>query len=431
MSLDTPPMATTFELLACETMQRAVEVARVADKPTSREVRSILETVYYASLAREEGRLLRLRVGFIAPEGPGRPTEPSWGWWVLPFATPVPFEKYSLVKLAPSVDARQSVIAVTSIDGRLFIWGLINNGTSSIDLREGRTTRSTTTGPDFVDVEALTPGVLDVRIGSWTRRFADGGIDVSPVHPFRTNGPLADIVEAGRSAARVTPGLWSRTLRLLLGEMQRAKHGGTLFLHSGGERDWNDRGLQLKHRVRGEGLVLTDACYVASSREASHDEDLGRMTMADAEPSEALTGTDATRLVVEATRDVHAEWLDAVRWVASLAAIDGALLLSRTFAVRAFGVIVESVSRVEVTHASGKAQAWQPFPWERFGTRHQSAAAFCASHRGSVAFVVSQDGTISVFRYREGRVVMWRPCELLDLGGAMGEDDACLSPIAD
>lgn len=431
MSLDAPPMTTTFESLAFETMQQAAEAVRVVDKPTSREVRAILETAYYASLAREEGRPLRLRVGFIAPEGPGRPTEPSWGWWVLPFATPIPFEKYSLVKLAPSVDARQSVIAVTRIDGHLFIWGLINNGTSSINLREGRTARSTTTGPDFVDVEALTPGVLDVRIGSWTRRFLDGEIDVSPVHPFRPNGPLADLIKAGSFAARVTPGLWSRTLRLLLGEMQRAKHGGTLFLHSGGERDWNDRGLQLKHRVRGEGLVLTNACYVASLREKTYEKDLGRMTMAEARPSEALTGRDANRMVVEASRDVHAEWLDAVRWVASLAAIDGALLLGWTFAVRAFGVIVESVSRVEVTHASGQPQVWQPFPWERFGTRHQSAAAFCMSHRGSVAFVVSQDGAISVFRYREGRVVMWRPCELLDLGGAMGEDDACLNPIAD
>lgn len=429
MIVTAPPMVTAFELLAHETATQALNTARVVEKPTSDEVRTIIETVYFASLAREEGRLLRLRVGFVAAEGSERPTKQSWGWWTLPFETPLPFEKNELVKLAPSVDSRQSVIAVMRSDDGLRIWGLVNNGASSVNLHEGRTTRSSTTGPEFVNVEALTPGVLDIRIGSgWSRRFVDGDVDKSPVHPFRyPNGPLADISKCGSTAACVTLGLWTRTLRLLLAEMQRARHGGTLLLHAGGEGNWSDRDLRLKRRVHGEGLVLTDACHTASSREVTFDHDFARMTMMHAlqprfppltgDEFPPLTGDDACRMVMETSRDVHGEWLDALRWVASLAAIDGALLLSWTFGVRAFGVIVESVNHVEITHAAGRQESdWKPFPWDRFGTRHQSAAAYCRSHPESAAIVVSQDGPISLFRYHGGRVVVWRPCELLDLG---------------
>lgn len=418
VSVPSPPMVTAFEQLAHEVAEQASNATRVVEKPTSEDVRALIETVFFASLAREEGRPLRLRVAFVAPEGPARPAKQSWGWWTLPFETLLPFDKNELVKLAPSVDSRQSVIAVMRTGDGLRIWGLINHGASSVDLHEGKTTRSSTTGPEFVDVEALAPGVLDVRIGSgWSRRFADGLLDHTPVQPFRADGPLSDIVEYGSAAARVTPGLWTRTLRLLLGEMQRARHGGTLLLHAGSDGSWSDRGLRLKRRVRGEGLVLTDACHVASAREDMFNDDHARMMGAVPSEFPPLTKNDANRMVQEASRDVHSEWLDAVRWVASLAAIDGALLLSWTFGVRAFGVIVESVNQVEITHASGgDEREWKLFPWDRFGTRHQSAAAYCASHPESAAIVVSQDGPISLFRFRRGKLTMWRPCELLDLG---------------
>jgi hypothetical protein len=337
---------------------------------------------------------------------------------VLPFESALPFEKNELVKLAPSVDFRQSFIAITKSDAGLRIWGLINHGASNFDLHEGKTVRSTTTGPEFVDIQALAPGVLDVKIGSsWSRRFADGRVDDSPVYPFRPDGPLSDIVEHGCAVADVTPGLWTRTLRLLLGEMQRARHGGTLLLHAGSEGSWNDHDLRMKRRVHGQGLVLADACHRASSREDTFNDDHARMGQAMPLEFPPLTTADAHRLVMQSSSDVHGEWLNAVRWVASLAAIDGALLLNWSFGVLAFGAIVESVNECEIVHALGDDErAWKPFPWNRFGTRHQSAAAYCRSHQTSAAIVVSQDGAVTLFRYRESRVVMWRPCELLDPG---------------
>jgi hypothetical protein len=175
----------------------------------------------------------------------------------------------------------------------------------------------------------------------------------------------------------------------------------------------------MKCRVHGEGLVLSDACHRASSREYTFNHDHARMMMGQAMTPEfpPLTEADAHRMVMESAADVHSEWSDAVRWVASLAAIDGALLLSWSFGVWAFGVIVESVTETAISHASAADErGWKPFPWNRFGTRHQSAAAFCRSHQTSAAIVVSHDGVISLFRWYEGRVVMWRPCEILDPG---------------
>ncbi|MEZ4358966.1 MAG: hypothetical protein R3B48_02215 [Kofleriaceae bacterium] len=409
---------TAFEKLAQAAVQASAALHH-EDKPTRDEVHAIVETVFFASLAREEGRPLTLRVAFLAPEGPHRPTVQSRGWWTIPFAEPLPFDKYELVKLAPAVDARQSFIAVTRCDGGLAIWGLINHGASTRYLVEGKTIHATSAGPAYLCVEASAPGVLDLLVGStWSRRLVEGQVEPAPAPCFRAVGPLGDLIERGAADAQVTPGLWTRTLRLLLGEIQAARHGGTLLLHpTRADGHWNTEGLHLKRQVRDESLVLSEACRAASADEELFNCDLVRANQAFAQPYPPLTQEDAKRMVEARSRDALGEWLDAVRWVAALAAIDGALLLSWSFGVRAFGVIVTSVDKVEVTHAhSSDERDWKAFPWDRFGTRHQSAAAYCDAHRDSAAIVVSQDGVISLFRYQNGGVVMWRPCEVLDAG---------------
>src|SRR5262249_4745417 len=147
------------------------------DKPTADEIKTILQTTFFASIAREEGRSLRVRIGFVEPSGPRRPVQPSWGWWALPFENDRPFQKGELVKLAPAVDSRQSLIGVHRADGKLVIWGLLNQGSSMANLREGTSSRASQIGPDFLEVQASAPGVLRVQVGSWSRRFADGRID--------------------------------------------------------------------------------------------------------------------------------------------------------------------------------------------------------------------------------------------------------------
>ena len=412
-------MAISFDDLASAAAEEAQKTDSCVDKPTADDVKRLLEQTFFASLAREEGRSVRVRVGFVEPSGPRRPVQPSWGWWVLPFEHERPLQKGELVKLAPAVDSRQALIGVRRVDEKLVIWGLLNQGSSMANLREGMSSRASSIGPDFLEVQASAPGVLRVQVGFWSRRFADGKIDEPCFYPFHPHGSLDDVLQ--RATAVMSPGVWNRTLRLLLREMQRAGHGGAIFLRDADEPSRADGTLKIKYPVRGPGLVLTDACHRLAQAEDAYNRDLARMTLDGASvpgiaPEEypPHSREDAHRLLIQMDADPNGQWLDAVHWVASLAGVDGALLLSGTFAVSAFGAMVET-KQAEVVEASGRPESeWTPFPWDQFGARHQSAVSYCATHKTSAAVVVSQDGGITLFRWCRGRVVMWRPCSIDD-----------------
>jgi hypothetical protein len=96
------------------------------------------------------------------------------------------------------------------------------------------------------------------------------------------------------------------------------------------------------------------------------------------------------------------------RLLTGLARIDGAVVLERGLAPRAFGA--------EIALATAAADATVPLftgPDGRpagsrslasFGMRHRSAHRFCQAVPGSIAFVVSQDGDVRVFCHEAGEL---------------------------
>lgn len=65
----------------------------------------------------------------------------------------------------------------------------------------------------------------------------------------------------------------------------------------------------MKYRVHGEGVVLSDACYRASSREDTYNDDLARMGQAMPVEYPPLSADDAHRMVIESSDDVQSKWL--------------------------------------------------------------------------------------------------------------------------
>lgn len=95
---------------------------------------------------------------------------------------------------------------------------------------------------------------------------------------------------------------------------------------------------------------------------------------------------------------------EAATVVASLACVDGAVLLSHNLRVLAFGAFVRTPPR--------DALASLIDPWERpqpssamKGARHKSALWFCQSAPHTLALVVSQDSDVSIY-LRHGDAVM-------------------------
>jgi hypothetical protein len=98
------------------------------------------------------------------------------------------------------------------------------------------------------------------------------------------------------------------------------------------------------------------------------------------------------------------------RLIANLAAIDGAVVLDKRFAVLGYGAEVSAElpvpSRVWRARDSEGRQR-EPDDIENVGTRHRAAYRFVHDHPGGLAIVISHDGGVSFVANREREVVFW------------------------
>jgi len=110
------------------------------------------------------------------------------------------------------------------------------------------------------------------------------------------------------------------------------------------------------------------------------------------------------------------QWETATRITAQASSVDGAVVLDAALSV--LGFRVELCARedeqlpecVALDPESSEPRPMGPVRLTAFGTRHRSAARFCARVPGAVAMVVSQDGeTRELMRLPDGRVGVCGP----------------------
>jgi hypothetical protein len=102
---------------------------------------------------------------------------------------------------------------------------------------------------------------------------------------------------------------------------------------------------------------------------------------------------------------------DAARFIASLTAVDGAVVLTDTLRIIGFGAeVIASAAATDTVHIAQTAQGDEsrPIAFTEFGTRHRSAYRFAAGMQNSVAFVLSQDGGIKAVRQVGPRLLLWQ-----------------------
>jgi DNA integrity scanning protein DisA with diadenylate cyclase activity len=102
---------------------------------------------------------------------------------------------------------------------------------------------------------------------------------------------------------------------------------------------------------------------------------------------------------------------DAARFIASLTAVDGAVVLTDTLRIIGFGAeVTTSFSGGDKVHAAHTAEATdsKEVRFSEYGTRHRSAFRFVASMEPSVGFIMSQDGGVKAVRQVGSKLVMWQ-----------------------
>jgi len=340
----------------------------------------LLSTIFWAGLETYEGEhnpigvvfLGNSEVDFVFPEGADTGAAPLYQWKVLRFATPRPFAVGELVKLAVAGAGRRIYTAVNMLrDQSLVIAGLIHEG-FNVD-------------PDpFVKIIAAKPGCLSIRSGSDLVLGYERGTILSGEHVGFYAGPVRHALEAMSHAAGLEDDAvadYVHAVRSLVGEMASHGRGGILILSHEEDPD-----------------VVTTAPYrmVHDSSLASLlklARRLGRTDQGASRPRS--TPSDVTFGII--LRNAFLTEAERVtQELGALTAIDGALIVDRHLALRAFGVVLPVGGPMALQEASDEeGLRIHPIDLGSRGTRHRASATYAAEHPGAIVFVASEDGQLS------------------------------------
>lgn len=364
--------------------------------PHSKKQLQVLVTcAFQASLRSEEGRPTRFQVLFDQ-----RAVQVT-----LRLETPLPYTTANLVKLAPTMALgfRRIVVAPRGpASEKLQIVGIRDP-----DLSPLRSLTAPGGGEDDLashemglNVAVLDPG--RVRVTTPGKVFCcelDGGRVRLPIPPGRV--PLVGEWYA-EAAGLMGPGMTvfasedvRRTWTSILRTACSARHGGCFLIVPADFAD-ADNLLNVKYGSPSDGLLR---CLQA--RAAIEPPPWGHSRVEQDALSESCV--DASSLDRDLAR--------AADLVASLAAVDGAVVLRRDLTVIGFGAEITHAGPVAeehmirfLRHPDLEGMAITEGAMEDFGMRHRSAVRFCDEVPGAMAFVASQDGDLTLF-FKDGETV--------------------------
>ncbi len=407
-----------------------------ADLPEKAVLDELLDVCYHASLMTEEGRPTNFRVAFISQSvsvSPPRqypiPLEPIMRY---PLGQPVPFTVEELRQLAPVADPRQVMIAVEAVkegnQQRLYIYALIDVGMALWEM--GRHERiSGVASPSVLVVASTRPGELSICRGDHPVIRLRGGDVVSPLRSVLYRGPIAqffaDATDQLIEEAIQRSGLPTSRIRrdeqddgrdfahlnfieYILLCTAELRHGGALLFVPENIADNDSRLLEnvsLKYRL--PSTRPRDALLTAMAVRLEHNDlyeqlhERSRVSRGQLEDLEALDWNQ---------REYEDTARDAARFIASLTAVDGAVILTDKLRIIGFGgeVRVSAPGTDTIYHATNEAGTQgTAAPFTSYGTRHRSSFRFVEGMHPAVAFILSQDGGVKAATQVGGRVVMW------------------------
>ena len=363
---------------------------RSLETVTTDQLAGFIEAAFWASLRTNEGRPTHFSATLVS-----RNCHPD----AIAFADAIPFEEEHIAKVAPALPAGGTLL-VTSAGGGFDIWGL----------GRGRQMEMWT-----VSLDVSEPGVIRVGAGPY-QPFAvlDGRLDpiVSATRTrlphylqgkLKKTSPTNDIIE--------TQAVWHESIAL--GDLARVilaeGHGGTLLIVPDDSGVWQASLDPFAYRLAEPDTTVRDGIREQLRTTQARAQAMGEVSKLDI-PDETKN------LLMKSLRAAPWDIVNIVRPTASLADVDGAVVVTQDLRVLGFGakIAAGNVTTVNIFLPLQGGQDIVPTPVEQCGgTRHQSAARFVNANRDAVAVVISQDRHLSVFSWDDAMdaVVMVRRAE--------------------
>ena len=379
-----------------------------------------LTVAYQASLTSEEGRPTRFRLLLMPPERLPENGAPNEGVLRLEFDRERPLAADELRRLSPATPFEVALIGCRERGDGWAIWGIAHSGPAWLNPTwGGRSSVPNWTFDAIVHVTApghiavrcagklvgalergvLVDGVLDVFESDWlSALFAAERETVRRVHSeLQSLSPSPTTAESS-----LVSSVGQHMLRRAIQLIRNARHGGMLLAVDGASPGASAAlaGLRLKYRYSDREpasryrtllLQILDRLAARTSKDS--------VGWADFASDESLELERLERSVFELSRVI-----------ASLAAIDGAVVLDKRLTMVGFGAEVSSDLPVpdRVWRAFDlEGTRCQPEAVENVGTRHRAAYRFALHHPHGIAIVISQDGGVVFVAQRQGKVIYW------------------------
>ena len=404
--------------------QLSAAVRHHPDAPSPKSLEELCDTLYGASLLREEGRPVRARVVIAPPKDFDLTGGPPSGTQVVVLATAYFLSANEVKRLSPAASFFHSAIAIWPDEhGKFRIWGILNTGLRWMNLVAGGR-KPDGHGLPFPTIHVRDPGWLlffnDYKmLSEWRgREFHQPGLDVfdSRLMNNRFAQIRTDLIAAigrDRLPATLDDSVYSELihrvaqqfLRRVVNLMRSSGHGGTLVMIPIGEtgEEILEKWVDCKYEIDCESVVERRVPMLI----AKIIKRIGLISPAGANAEEAW---DRYRNSHDADLDLLEEgFFELARLYSDMMQVDGALILDHGLNLIGFGGEIrvgQNVIYVEQAHdLDGNTRTqWNI---QSDGTRHRSMYRLCAVEPEVVGLVVSQDSNLRMIVNVENTVVFW------------------------
>ena len=389
----------------------------------------MISVSYQASLAREETRPLMFRLILRPPELLPADMGPPTGLHPLTFTRPRCFNEQELCKLAPAADFNRTLIGIC-LDQELKprIWGLIHSGTRWTQTVFGGRNIVPSLPPSLV-IHVTGPGQVSVCLGPEMIASLNGGhINRPSPDIFTAQWLTASFVKirhkmrALHAMARTqskkpwafldhdfSKNLEQQTVRRIVGMIRNSRHGGLLIYlptNSGHDFDAENSIIKIKYpfyddepRQRFVTLIVRIMNTLAEIYGDPNN------------PEICVGWQEYVACQNEEIALLDEAIFDVAHFIASLAATDGAVVMTEQLELLGFGGFVLGDSdRVEMVRRAfdpeGEHTELQRI--EMVGTRHRAAYRLCQKVHDAMAIVISQDGDMQLVKWVNNALTYWK-----------------------
>jgi hypothetical protein len=380
-------------------------------------LREALSVAFQASLTSDETRPTRFRLLLTSPEQLSEDGSPNEGVLRLRFDQSRALSPDELRGLSPSAPFETSLIGAHEDGGELRIWGIAHSGPAWLaPTWGGRGLIPNWTYDPIVHVTG--PGQLAVRCAGKLVGALERGVLVDAIMDVFDSRWLAALFAREReevqeehaalqatihSPTSVEQSLVGRVgqhmVRRVIQLVRGARHGGLILAVDTASRS-TLAGLRLKYRFdssepphRYHTLLLRILDRVAAGT-----------------TNASVDWSDFARDTNPVLEKLEQSIFEMSRVIASLTAIDGAVVLDKRLAILGFGAEVsgELPAPRQVWRAlDTEGREREPHSLEDVGTRHRAAYRFVQGHPRGLAIVISQDGGVSFVANHNNEVIFW------------------------